>query len=324
MGELAFPRRVSFDLNRMRHWTLPAAVVAVFVGFALVEPRVISRANVTNIITQTSYLAIFAMAQTVVIVTRGFDLALGYTVSLVSVVSAMAMVAVGDPVLAVPFGLLAGLVVGVVVGATNGVLIAGVGINPLVTTLGVANVVLSLASTVSDGFPVSGFPSKFGELFAQNSVLGIPVPVIVAALVFLSLAILMNCTRFGRSLYIIGSNPQAAKAAGIRSGPAVAAAYCVCGTLVGVGALLLTARTGSGEPNLGGNLTLESIAAAVVGGVKLSGGEGGVGAALLGALFVTVLSNGMNLTQVDGYIQQICLGTIIILALVTSRGRGRH
>lgn len=324
MGELAVPRRASFDMNRVRSWALPAAVVAVFLGFAIMEPRVISQANLTNIITQTSYLAIFAMAQTLVIVTRGFDLALGYTVSLVSVTSAMVMVAVGDPLFAVPLALTAGLLVGGVVGATNGLLIAGVGINPLVTTLGIANIVLSLASTVSNGFPVSGFPSQFGELFAQSSILGAPVPVIVAALVFLSLVILMNFTRFGRSLYIIGSNPQAAKAAGIRSGPIVAAAYCACGTLVGIGALLLTARTGSGEPNLGGNLTLESIAAAVVGGVKLSGGEGGVGAALLGALFVTVLSNGMNLTQVDGYIQQICLGTIIILALVTSRGRGRH
>ncbi|WP_275791432.1 ABC transporter permease [Pararhizobium gei] len=206
----------------------------------------------------------------------------------------------------------------------NGVLIAGIGINPLVTTLGVANIVLSLASTVSGGFPVSGFTLQFSQLFAQSSFLGLPVPVVVAAVVFAGLSVLMNLTSFGRSLYIIGANPKAAVVAGIRSGPVVAAAYCLCGMLVGLGALMLTARTGSGEPNLGGNLTLESIAAAVVGGVKLSGGEGGVGAAVLGALFVTVLSNGMNLTQVDGYLQQICLGAIIIIALVTSRGHSRH
>ncbi|WP_457852867.1 ABC transporter permease [Sinorhizobium medicae] len=226
--------------------------------------------------------------------------------------------------MAVAAGILAGLAVAAVIGATNGVLIAVVGINPLVTTLGVANIVLSLASTVSDGFPVSGFPVQFSEFFAQGSVLGLPVPVVVAGLLFAALSVLMNWTRFGRSLYIIGANPKTAVAAGIRSGPVVAAAYCLCGTLIGFGALMLTARTGSGEPNLGGNLTLESIAAAVVGGVKLSGGEGGVGAALVGALFVTVLSNGMNLTQVDGYLQQICLGAIIIIALVTSRGHSRH
>ncbi|MGH0216430.1 ABC transporter permease [Sinorhizobium meliloti] len=324
MAEFALSARRYFDMTKLQNWTLPAAVIAVFIGFSVVEPRVFSQANISNIVTQTSYLAIFAMAQTVVIVTRGFDLSLGFTVSLVSVISAMVMVAAGEPSLAVAAGILAGLAVAAVIGATNGVLIAGVGINPLVTTLGVANIVLSLASTVSDGFPVSGFPVQFSEFFSQGSVLGLPVPVVVAGLLFAALSVLMNWTRFGRSLYIIGANPKAAVAAGIRSGPIVAAAYCLCGTLIGLGALMLTARTGSGEPNLGGNLTLESIAAAVVGGVKLSGGEGGVGAALLGALFVTVLSNGMNLTQVDGYLQQICLGAIIIIALVTSRGHSRH
>ncbi|ASP80082.1 ABC transporter permease [Sinorhizobium meliloti] len=324
MAEFALSARRYFDMTKLQSWTLPAAVIAVFIGFSVVEPRVFSQANIFNIVTQTSYLAIFAMAQTVVIVTRGFDLSLGFTVSLVSVISAMVMVAAGEPPVAIGAGILAGLAVAAVIGATNGVLIAGVGINPLVTTLGVANIVLSLASTVSDGFPVSGFPVQFSEFFAQGSVLGLPVPVVVAGLLFAALSVLMNWTRFGRSLYIIGANPKAAVAAGIRSGPIVAAAYCLCGTLIGLGALMLTARTGSGEPNLGGNLTLESIAAAVVGGVKLSGGEGGVGAALLGALFVTVLSNGMNLTQVDGYLQQICLGAIIIIALVTSRGHSRH
>lgn len=324
MTELALPGNRPFDMAKLRTWALPVAVIAVFVGFSIVEPRVFSQANIFNIVTQTSYLAIFAMAQTVVIVTRGFDLSLGFAVSLVSVLSAMVMVAAGEPTLAITAGILTGLVVAAVIGMANGVLIAGIGINPLVTTLGVANIVLSLASTVSGGFPVSGFTLQFSQLFAQSSLLGLPVPVVVTAVVFAALSVLMNWTSFGRSLYIIGANPKAAMVAGIRSGPIVAAAYCLCGTLTGLGALMLTARTGSGEPNLGGNLTLESIAAAVVGGVKLSGGEGGVTAAVLGALFVTVLSNGMNLTQVDGYLQQICLGAIIIIALVTSRGRSRH
>ncbi|NKM31877.1 ABC transporter permease [Rhizobium laguerreae] len=324
MAELALPEKRPFDMAKLRTWTLPAAVMAVFVGFSIVEPRVFSQANIFNIVTQTSYLAIFAMAQTVVIVTRGFDLSLGFAVSLVSVLSAIVMVAAGEPTLAITAGIFTGLAVAAVIGMANGVLIAGIGINPLVTTLGVANIVLSLASTVSGGFPVSGFTLQFSQLFAQNTLLGLPVPVVVAAVVFAALSVLMNWTSFGRSLYIIGANPKAAVVAGIRSGPVVAAAYCLCGTLVGLGALMLTARTGSGEPNLGGNLTLESIAAAVVGGVKLSGGEGGIAAAVLGALFVTVLSNGMNLTQVDGYLQQICLGAIIIIALVTSRGHSRH
>jgi len=123
---------------------------------------------------------------------------------------------------------------------------------------------------------------------------------------------------------LIGANPKAAVAAGIRRLPVLTLTYALCGVLIGVGALMMTARTGSGEPNLGGNLTLESIAAAVVGGVRLTGGEGGVGAAVIGALLVTVLANGMNLAQIDGYLQQICLGAIIVVSLILGRdGNGR-
>jgi ribose transport system permease protein len=131
--------------------------------------------------------------------------------------------------------------------------------------------------------------------------------------------VLLRATRLGRSLYIIGANPRAAMAAGINTFGVLVSVYTISSVLTAIGALLLTARTGSGEPNLGGNLTLEAIAAAVVGGARLSGGQGGVASALLGALFVTVLSNGMNLIRLDGYLQQICLGAIIVVSLILSR-----
>jgi len=135
------------------------------------------------------------------------------------------------------------------------------------------------------------------------------------------LLVLLRATRWGRSMVLIGANPRAAVAAGIRPFSVLTLTYALCGVLIGIGALMLTARTGSGEPNLGGNLTLESIAAAVVGGVRLTGGEGGVGQALTGALFITVLANGMNLAQIDGYLQQVCLGGIIIASLIMGRDR---
>jgi ribose transport system permease protein len=306
-------------LAGLRAARLPIAILCTLVLFGLIEPRVLSFGNFRNIAIQASYLAIFAMAQTMVILTRGFDLSLGYTVSLVSVAASMAMVAMGGGDAAILWGLGAGILVAALIGLANGLLIAGIGINPLVTTLGMANVVMAFASTVSGGFPVTGLPPGFTAIFAQASVLSIPVPILVAALVFALLFLTLKATRFGRSLYIIGANPRAAVAAGIRTMPVLVVAYMLCSVLIGLGALLLTARTGSGEPNLGGNLTLEAIAAAVVGGVRLSGGEGGVGAAVLGALFITVLSNGMNLVQIDGYLQQICLGVIIIVSLIVSR-----
>ena len=308
----------------LRAARLPIAIVVVLILFGLVEPRVLSLGNFRNIALQASYLAIFAMAQTMVLLTRGFDLSLGYTVSLVSVAASMAMVAMGGGDVSILYGVGAAVLIAGAIGLANGLLIAGIGINPLVTTLGMANMVLAFASTISGGFPVTGLPKGLTAEFAQGSPLSIPMPIWIAALVFVLLFLTLKATRFGRSLYIIGANPRAAVAAGIRTGPVLVLAYMLCALLAALGALLLTARTGSGEPNLGGNLTLEAIAAAVVGGVRLSGGEGGVGAAVLGALFVTVLSNGMNLVQIDGYLQQICLGVIIIVSLIVNRDEARR
>lgn len=303
----------------LRPLSLPLAIAAALILFGLLEPRVLTIGNLRNIAVQTSFLAIFAMAQCVVILTRGFDLSLGYCVSLVSVASAMIMVATGS----VFYGIAVGLGVGLAVGVANGLLIGGIALNPLVTTLGTSYILLALASTISGGFPVPNLPAGFTESFALARPLGLPMPIWIAGCLFLLLFAMLRVTRFGRSLYIVGGNPRAAKAAGIPTFAVLTSAYALAAILAAIGALLLTARTGSGEPNLGGNLTLESIAAAVVGGVKLSGGEGGVGAALMGALLITILSNGMNLVQIDGYLQNIFLGLIIIASLMISRGSGR-
>ena len=296
---------------------LPAAIVVILVGFGVFDPRIVSSDNLWNIATQWSYLTLFAMAQTMVLLTRGFDLSLGFTVSLVSVVSALVMTTVAGP--AIPLAVAAGLGVGLAIGLVNGILIGTMGINPLVTTLGMANIVMTLASTVSGGFPVPIAQAQFTAIFAEGTLFGIPVPIFVAAVGFAILLFVQRATVFGRSLYLIGTNPRAARAAGIRTKTIVVLDYSLCAFLAAVGALMLTARTGSGEPNLGGGLALESIAAAVVGGVRLSGGEGGVTPAVVGALFVTVLSNVMNFSQIDGYIQQVILGAIILVSLILGR-----
>jgi ribose/xylose/arabinose/galactoside ABC-type transport system permease subunit len=127
---------------------------------------------------------------------------------------------------------------------------------------------------------------------------------------------------FGRTVYILGSNPRAAMVAGLRARTSLALVYVICSLLAALGALMLTARTGSGEPNLGGSLMLQSIAAAVIGGTSLRGGTGGVGSAVLGALFITMLSNGMGLLRISGYVQMIALGVVVILATALDFRRG--
>ena len=304
---------------------LPIALVALLLGFAAVDYSVLSPANLLNIAQQTSYLALFAMAQTVVILTRGFDLALGPAVSMVSVGTALAMAgatAAGhDPSTVLLAGLGAGFSLGIACGLFNGVVIALLGVNPFVATLGSYNIAIGVATTLSAGRPVQGVPPLFSQLFYGGSIFGIPAAIAITLAIGLVLHLMLGRTVFGRSLYIIGTNPRAAAVAGLPVKRILIATYVLCSTLAALGAIMMTARTGSGEPNLGGSLSLQAIAGAVVGGTSLAGGRGGVGTAVLGALFVTILSNGMNLTRIDGYIQMVVLGAIVIIGVLLDRLR---
>ena len=290
------------------------------------EPRVLSPRNIVNILNQSSYLLLFASGQMIVILTRGFDLSLGTTVSAVSVASALAMTSLASAGVSdsavVALGLAVGLGFGALVGIFNGVCVSRLGISPFIVTLGSLNICMGLATTMSGGRPVFNVPDAFSGLL-YNGVLipGISIPLTLAILVCLLLYVLLDRTIFGRSLYLIGNNPRAAYLAGLPSRRYLALAYVVCSLLAAFGSLMLTARTGSGEPNLGGSLMLESIAAAVIGGVSLQGGVGGVIPVILGTLFVTMLSNAMDLLEVGGYVQQILLGCVIIGAIFLDRIR---
>ena len=318
-------REKSFPTDWLWRAVLPIALVALLLGFAAVDRSVLSPANLLNIAQQTSYLALFAMAQTVVILTRGFDLALGPAVSMVSVGTALAMAgatAAGhDQTTVLLAGLGAGFGLGIACGLFNGMVIALLGVNPFVATLGSYNIAIGVATTLSAGRPVQGVPKLFSQLFFGGSIFGFPATISITLAIGIVLHLTLGRTVFGRSLYIIGTNPRAAAVAGLPVKRILIATYVLCSTLAALGAIMMTARTGSGEPNLGGSLSLQAIAGAVVGGTSLAGGRGGVGTAVLGALFVTILSNGMNLTRIDGYIQMVVLGAIVIIGVLLDRLR---
>ena len=318
-------REKSFPTDWLWRAVLPIALVALLLGFAAVDRSVLSPANLLNIAQQTSYLALFAMAQTVVILTRGFDLALGPAVSMVSVGTALAMAgatAAGhDQTTVLLAGLGAGFGLGIACGLFSGMVIALLGVNPFVATLGSYNIAIGVATTLSAGRPVQGVPKLFSQLFYGGSIFGFPATISITLAIGIVLHLTLGRTVFGRSLYIIGTNPRAAAVAGLPVKRILIATYVLCSTLAALGAIMMTARTGSGEPNLGGSLSLQAIAGAVVGGTSLAGGRGGVGTAVLGALFVTILSNGMNLTRIDGYIQMVVLGAIVIIGVLLDRLR---
>jgi len=318
-------QRSAFMARWLPRLVLPVLIVLMEVGFAAFEPRVLSIRNLVNVLQQSSYLVVFASAQMVVILTRGFDLSLGATASAVSVASALVMTGLADadwPMwFVIVMGIAVGMGLGLLVGLFNGFFVSWLGVNPFVVTLGSLNVCLGIATTISGGRPVFNVPDPFSSILYNGTALVVPVPLVLAGVICVMLYFMLEGTVFGRSLYLIGNNPRAAFLAGLPSRRYLALAYVVCSLLVAFGSLMLTARTGSGEPNLGGSLMIESIAAAVIGGVSLQGGVGGIVQVLLGAAFVTMLSNGMNLLEVDGYIQQIALGGVIIAAIFLDRLR---
>lgn len=298
------------------------AIAAMAAIFDLAAPHFLSTANIANIFSQSSYIVLLASAQSVVILVRGFDLSLGNTVSMVSLIAALTMTHAG--VLGLPAGLIAGLATGAAVGLINGYCVGWLRINPFIVTLAMMNILLALSSTITGGFPVGNLPLFFTEILSTAAPLGIRMPVLVTIVVLIGLHLMLRHTTFGRSMYLVGANPDAAAVAGITTRRILLFSYALCSGLIALGALLLMARSGSGEPNLGGGLTLQTIAAAVIGGMSLRGGEGNMAAPVLGGLFVTTLANGMNLAQINSYLQTVTLGVLIVAVLLFDRLRHRR
>jgi ribose transport system permease protein len=303
---------------------LPASPVLLALGFGVFEPTVLTLENLINIVQQTAFLFVLTGAQSIVLLTRGFDLSLGPSVSMISVGAAITMTSmVGSSgaggILAALAGTAVGLGLGVLVGAFNGLAVSWLRVNPFVATLGSMNICLGIGTSLSDGRPVFGIPDAFNVAGYSLHVFGVPMPIIYAVVVGIALHVLLRHTVLGRAFYILGSNPRAVVVAGWPRRRLLALAYVISAVLTAAGALLLTARVASGEPNLGGGLSLQTIAAAVIGGVSLSGGRGGVESAVIGAFFITILSNGMNLAQVGGYVQMLVMGAIVILAVALDR-----
>lgn len=308
---------------------LPVLLLGAIILFSLAEPRFFSLSNVTNVIRQSTYLIIVSVGQLVVILTAGMDLTVGSSIAMVSVVTALTMAGTitavpGAESLAIAAGVGAGLSVSVLIGAINGIGVAVLRVNPFMMTLGMLSIAFGLALTLSGGTPVYGMPSSFRDVFGYSRLLGIPTPIYFAVATVLGIYVLLNWTAAGRYFYALGSNARAAHLSGIRVPLYLLLAYIVCGLCSGLAGVLLTARVLSGEATMGQDLVLQSIAACVVGGVSLSGGIGRVGNAVLGALFITILTNGMNLSRIDAYLQQVVLGVVLIFAIVVAQYRLRR
>ena len=307
---------------------LPFFLAVTLVVFSLISAQFLSIQNLTNVARQSVYLVLVSLGQMIVLITGGFDLSVGTAVALTSVVSAIAMVSLAsmfpDMVwLVILLGALGGLAAAFLIGCLNGIGVAQFGVSPFIMTLGVQSVGAGTALFLTGGVPVSGLPYEFGNLFGFGRILGMPVPVIIAVIAIVAIWILMNRTRLGAHIYAVGGNAKAAHLSGVDTKRVLFFAYALSALLASVAGLLLTARVESGETNLGGSVALESIAACVIAGVSLRGGIGRVENVVLGAFFIVLVQNGMNIAQIGSYMQMVLLGSLLILAVILDQLRYR-
>ena len=288
---------------------LPAGVLVLVIFFSTTSDVFLSGPNFRNMGVAAAALAAVSFGQTFTILTAGLDLSVGSTVALVSITSSLIMRRYG-----MPAGLVAAVAVGCLVGLANGLVITRLRVVPFIATLAMLSVLSGLALNLSGGMPVSGLPTAFGN-FAYSTFLGFPAPAIIAIVTLIAAHLLLRYTRFGRHVYAVGGNQEAARLSGIKVDRVKLAAYVVCGLCAAVGSIILTARVASGQPSLGTSLPLESVAAVVLGGVSLFGGRGSVIGVAFGVAFVIILSNGLNLLNVSSYTQMMVIGTALILAV---------
>jgi ribose transport system permease protein len=297
------------SLQWLQNAGLPIALVVLVLFFSIKSDLFLTAQNLRNVGLQAAALAAVSCGQTIVILTSGLDLSVGATVALVSVVSALAINHFGIAV-----GIFCGIMTGVVIGIINGILITWFRVFPFIATLAMMSVLSGLALSISGGTPVAGLPSQFTSL-AYTRVGGVPMPLIVSVTVLVLAFLFLRYLRLGRHMYAVGGNRQAAILSGLNVSAIIITAYAMCSLCAAVGAVILSARVGSGQPSLGGSLPLESVAAVVLGGVSLFGGRGSIFHVAVGVAFVSILSNGLNLLNVSSYTQMIIVGITLIVAV---------
>jgi ribose transport system permease protein len=317
----------------------PIMLVILFLVFGALseDHRFWNGDNIFNIARQSTYLMIVTMGQMLYLLSRNYDLSNGSTVALTSIVTSLVMTWSGwggSTAAAIAVGCLAGIGVGLGVGFVNGVVVSIFGISSFMVTLGMSFMAFGAALMLSSGTPVTNLPGPFvkglgtGKVyepidgFALSHVFS-SVPVVITVGLLIAFYFFLNWTRLGRRAYAIGGNVNAARLSGISIAKSTIFLFMIGSALAAVAGIMLTARISSGEANIGSDLPLLSIAAAVLGGVSLFGGEGKLSGVVIGVVFIIILQNGMQLLRINSYLQLIVLGALLIVALIIDRLRAR-
>ncbi|MDQ0323330.1 inositol transport system permease protein [Pararhizobium capsulatum DSM 1112] len=291
--------------------------------FAALQPRFLMPLNLFNILRQVSIYGIIAVGMTFVILARGIDLSVGSIVAMAGLVAAVVakggvegrfLPSADGSGFAWPCAAIAAIAAGTLAGYLQGLAVARLSVPAFVVTLGGMTVFRGVALTIGNGGPISGFDEAFGW-WGRGMIGPVPVPVIIFLVVALLAHFVLTQTRFGRAVYAVGSNPDAARLSGINTARVTTAVYAVIGFCSGLGGFVLASRLNSAEAVAGSGYELTAIAAVVIGGTSLQGGTGSIFGTVIGALLTGVLLNGLVILNVSPYVQQILVGLIIVAAV---------
>ena len=305
------------SVGRLRGWAQSLGllwVLIVLCAFAVyLSPSFIQTGNMLNVGRQVALFGIVSVGMTFVILTRGIDLSVGSIVGVVAVATAL-MLSSGVPI---PLAMIAALGMGAVFGAINGAGVVFFGMPPFIMTLGTLVMGRGIAMTIANGEPKTlGEASDAFSYLGSGFLLGIPVPIWIFVAIAAAAFVVLRHTPFGRQIYAVGSNTEAARLAGINVPRVLMSVYAISGVLSALTALVFVSRLTVGEPTAGTNLELEAISIVVIGGTSLFGGEGGVIGTVIGAAIIAVMANILNLLGISPFTQQIVKGAIIIAAVM--------
>ncbi|WP_426452575.1 ABC transporter permease [Paenibacillus sp. S-38] len=307
------------SLNLKMIWNnLGMLIVLVVMSIILsfVAPNFSEVSNIINVLKQVSIIAILAAGMTIVILTGGIDLSVGSTVALSGVISVMLSTHGVNPLVA----MLAGVAVGYLAGAINGYFTAKTKLPSFIVTLGSFTYLRGIAYVISGGFPIV-LSSGFFKFFGSGTILAIPTPIYIMLIVYIVMFIILKYTMFGRHVFAIGGNEEAARLTGIKVENTLIKVYAISGLLSGLAGVVLAGRLFSGQPTAGIGYELDAIAAVVLGGTSLTGGVGRVQSTIIGVLIMGVIGNGLTLLDVSYYWQLVVKGAVIVAAVLLDRLR---
>jgi ribose transport system permease protein len=302
----------AWSLLKARETTLLVLILLVAIGMSVATPQFLSLANFRAAGVGLVPTAIIAVGMTMLLVSGAFDLSVGSVMALASTVLAL-LVAGG---MAIPLATALAIGLGLAIGVANGAIVTGLGVNPLIATLGTLSIARGAALVLTEGFSISSLPKSFG-LFGKTDVAGMPLMFWTMLIVVIAGDLALRHLGTLRQLYFIGGNEQAARLSGIPVARTRILAFALTGGLAALAGCLLASRLGSGTPTAGAALELQVLAATVIGGASLRGGEGTVLGAFLGVVFVALINNAMTMLSVSIYWQMIVTGAVLVIAVAT-------